>query len=400
MNNNEGQPGSLGDDEHQLIKTLREEASEVKECFTKFSFQAMGIAVGVLGLLASQQQQHPWVALASILVVIFMVTVAHIGTHKYETSNRNHGYQLHLDRVKQLARTTPSEKSSLVHASQSIQWEEAMRAWRVVQRAVFDCLHDRKWHRGHELKTQYEGPSCFTPSSLPAQVGAPYRAGSYLRDMSRMLNAVAYIALIPLLILALQLKQLKHEEEEHHHEVQEVNIGDLTLSPSSYHLTNRVIDVPQTKIGSLHVRILKDGVIILNEDEACRSSKEKAPNTVEKPNTIQSRTASLRWPSAFYLVPVLCAAWLLPRQIRNSSRMTILEDGMLSIHSSAIIWHAVAVAHQRALNETGAFDDNDYMKNLAHQAKDLVKFIENQTQTVEKPLSIDGWLNKKSSAAS
>ena len=88
----------LNTDEEELIQRLREEAFNVKDCFTKFSFQALGLSAVVLGLIVRFQIEFALTGFASVPVIVFLLLVARIGLHKYETANRLYGYELHLCR--------------------------------------------------------------------------------------------------------------------------------------------------------------------------------------------------------------------------------------------------------------------------------------------------------------
>jgi hypothetical protein len=186
--NNQGasfhDPGK--EDERKLIETLRKEAQEVKDCFTRFSFAALGIATGVFGLIASQMKDHEWVAFAAVPVIVMLVVVARIGTYKYATSNRNFGYELHLGRVR--ASGPP----------QAVVYEEAMLAWRIVQATIFKSLHS--WWGMKRGRVAW----CVMPQHHIGSLkqDARYAAGSYLRNMLVMLLVVTGLAVIPLILLA------------------------------------------------------------------------------------------------------------------------------------------------------------------------------------------------------
>ncbi|MFQ5528008.1 MAG: hypothetical protein ACE5GX_17345 [Thermoanaerobaculia bacterium] len=97
------------------MKLLRGEAANVKDCFTRFSFQALLFSVAVLGLVASYQTRYPFIAPATVPVAFLLLVVTRIGTYKYGTANRNFGYDLHLHRVASLEGRTGSG------------WQERMR---------------------------------------------------------------------------------------------------------------------------------------------------------------------------------------------------------------------------------------------------------------------------------
>jgi hypothetical protein len=112
-----------------LISHLRNEAHEVKDCFTKFSFQALAISTAAFGLILRFQHDSNWVSLSALSVIILVMVVAKIGNHKYNTANRNLGFILYLERMESLK----EDKPEAVIYNNSVPWEEAMRAWRIVQ---------------------------------------------------------------------------------------------------------------------------------------------------------------------------------------------------------------------------------------------------------------------------
>ncbi len=59
-----------------------------------------------------------------------------------------------------------------------------------------------------------------------------------------------------------------------------------------------------------------------------------------------------------------------------NSRRKLLESGLLSIHSCAVIWQIVCIAHIRALYNSGN-DQNMYLRNLSGEAKDIREYAFN-----------------------
>jgi hypothetical protein len=124
--------------ENDLIKQLRAEANEVKKCFTNFSFAAITFSATVFGVIAGTVDQYAEVSFAAVPVVALLMVVCRIGIYKYSTANRNYGYELHLAR---LASFGPPESFPVLAELKKIEWEEALRAWRVVQTAIFRSLY-------------------------------------------------------------------------------------------------------------------------------------------------------------------------------------------------------------------------------------------------------------------
>lgn len=289
--------------EATLVERLRMEAKDVKECFTRFCFQAIALSGVMIGAIVRYQADEPAVGLASIAVIIVLLSVAQIGTHKYATANRHFGYELHLDRTRQL----PDDPEGGWNASmRSIGWEEAMKAWRVVQATVFRELYGnnkntlKKIHR-KSVATAQRG--WFEPRRLTGEGGAAYHSGSYLKTMFRFLNYLTAIAFVPLFVLAFQ----------------------LAYDPKITILA----DVP-TAIRALG-----------------------------------------------FLLFAVVLGWTFLRVRRIHQRRELLELGLLSIHSCAIMWQAVVVAHYRGLARLkkrprgGGAGYRGYMYHLSGEAIDL-----------------------------
>lgn len=294
----------MSEQEDKLITELRTEANELKECFTRFSFQAIAFSAVVFGLLASKPVSSFFGTIASITVTSMLLLVARIGTYKYGNANTLYGFQLHLERTRTLGETNEGWKNQM----RSIGWEEAVRSWRVIQPTLFRYLY--YWHPlapnwlRREHQREHSGARWFEPHTLvkEANVGASYYPGGYLRLTAMMLHTLASISTFPIAYL-------------------------------SYHKYGEDKWVAITLLCAFIVSLI---IVIL-------------------------------------------------RIIYDNSRITVLEKGLLSIHSSAVLWQAVVLAHYKALDVLkrgeGAGLEN-YTKNLALQASDLRDHV----------FSIDCWL--------
>ena len=109
-----------------LIERLRVEANYVKDCFTKFSFWVLGFSCAMLGFIAKYQVESPYVGFTSGLIMMIVFSVSEIGICKYETANRNFGYELHLSRIDTLTENSnPLDEWKTRYLK--IGWEEAIR---------------------------------------------------------------------------------------------------------------------------------------------------------------------------------------------------------------------------------------------------------------------------------
>jgi hypothetical protein len=309
---------------------LRAEASEVKQCFTNFSFQAISLSLTVLAATFGLTDSFPNAVYAPLPAIGLLMATCRLGVFKYATANRNLGYELHL------ARTTHIEAHPHISTRwrpemRQIDWEEAVRAWRVVQPTLFRVIYltpqtDRlalrliRWKLG-SLNFFHYGLYRFTgktrevidafkkgnsthneyPWFLPtvlvkgtpesySEDSAVYYAGSYLNGMLSTLVATQVLMLVPLGIAFFEVHSLY----------------DLAL-----------------------------GVALL--------------------------------------------AAISSRALRIKRRRIILEDELLSIHSCSIVWEVVVVCHYLAIE-----------KGLEHYTERLAFYA---TEVSKNAFSIHQWLN-------
>ena len=283
--------------ETSLLEYLRREAQEVKNCFTQFSFQVIAVSAVALGLLTRFQPNFPLLGLAGVSVILMALAVGRIGTYKYATANRIHGYELYLDRVRRL-RDTPGWKNDY----RQIGWEEAMRAWRTVQPTVFRLYYEWGPNRANFLKKEYRNIAYrwFEPAKLHHD-GTVYYAGSYLRTMLSILYMLLALGVASMLFMTFQVLRDPGAQVE------------------------AVIITPITA-GILSVVVIK------------------------------------------------------VRQL--SQRRRLLEGGILSINSCAIVWHLVVTCHHRAIASLPTHDESSvasfegYTSKLSEQAASLKQHLQ------------------------
>lgn len=135
----------MNDSIQVLIERIRKEANDVKNCFTTFSFQAVAFSGLIFGAIANFQPREPFVGLAAIFIMVVALTVSIIGNYKYATANRHFGFELYLDNKNFVARHVAGQP---IIQPQEIGWEQALRAWRVVQATVFDTIYYTQTNAG------------------------------------------------------------------------------------------------------------------------------------------------------------------------------------------------------------------------------------------------------------
>lgn len=193
--------------EKDLIPRIREEAVDVKECFTKFSFQAMSLSVVTLGLLVKFQPDNPFLGIVSLFIIYMVLSVARIGTYKYQTANRNYGYELYLDRARRFIET---DNNGWKDYYRDIGWEEAISAWRIVQATVFEHLYHKGKGKASRLKEDSKKikHKWFMPKER-IDDGSVYYAGSYLRTVLSILFIVVMFSMASLIVMVGQFVYLE-----------------------------------------------------------------------------------------------------------------------------------------------------------------------------------------------
>ena len=307
-----------------LIEQLRAEAADVKSCFRQYAFQSLALGALVTGGVFASFDKFPMVPFVAVPLVLLLAAVERIGIHKFSTANRLHGFQLHLERC-----------GTAVNANADIGWEEACRAWRIVQATIFAELYetpnppeairpinaierffhalrrawpwldlDPRFYRRKDVAPSKDDAaheySWFMPKMLAAQERAAYHAGSYLDRVFHVLSLMQFFATIPLLLLLF--------------------LPDPSQSESSRNLAASSFGLVSVKVVGCVAFVLVNAFIWLNYKSLCR-------------------------------------------------RRELLEDGLLSIHSCAIVWKAVVMAHSLAWD---AAHPTGYTQRLARIARRLV----------------------------
>lgn len=304
--------------ESEIMRELRKEAFDVKDCFARYSFQALAASSGLLLFLARFHfdTQAAYMGLFACLPVLLLIAVLSMGIHKYGTANRLLGYELHLQRMHHYVAMGALHPTMLF-----VGWEEAMRAWRIVQSTVFSAIYT-PWFSGGSPWITW-----LTWRLIPIV---------YRKDVSREIDRLAEIA----------QKQVDEKNEAIETPEQSTWYG-IWFSP--------------------------------------RLSIERMPRLRQTANNDEAATVELRayyrsggyiksqvllfytliaiciafaiytlWAAAFPVWPTvlfsLLVVLLALRTINLATRIRILEDGVHSIHACAILWEATVLAHFIALN--------------------------------------------------
>src|ERR1700692_4606196 len=328
-------PAAHGGERELLIGYLRQEAYAVRDCFTKYSVETTIAVGGALIAIAKFQVDVPYVGLMAIFPILLVFHVASMGIHKYGTSNRLLAYELHLHRTSHDIDRDPCHEMM-----KTVGWEEAMRAWRVIETNVWSKIYEptdgipRKLYPIKIQKSVFreveDGIATdkannssdfsgfwFDQSEAYKRENVRYNAGGYLRTIS----AIFAFAILSCLALS-------------------------------------------------YVSILQLWVIFINFNHQTDQIK----------NIIPSDTSGLLFINVVATIGVLVATALtLARWMNIRSRIAILETGLSSIHSSGILWEAIILAHLIALQRLEFFNKTNksrlsmhgYSRCIAQQADEI-----------------------------
>lgn len=323
--------------ERWLIDQLRKEASDFKSCFTNFSFQALAFSAAALGIILGfmGEGKNQIIVFAVIPVILLLMIICRIGLFKYTSAHRHNGYELHLARLNFLMKTTSSEmQKQLITELKEIRWEEAVKAWRVVQTKIFKTIYKTpdateindipvlKWwnkirtglYRWNSVAKELIDDFKECKENNPNRITGKYENGEYPWFMPKLLTAT---------------KNGENEQETYHSGMYLENMMSILLL-MQYLLLSPI------------------GILIY-----WKFSKSDISLT-------------------FWLLLglfVLLSAVIFLRQIRIHRRRDILENELLSIHSCGIMWHAVVLAHHLAFNETNGLEH--YTERLIKIAKEM-----------------------------
>lgn len=304
----------------ELVARIRQEADDARGCFRTMATQALIFVPAGVGTIIVAMRFATDAALASLGLLISVMAIQRVAIHKFSTSNRNHGYQLHLERL------AVSDSNGLRH----IGWEEMCRAWRIVQATVF--------------RATYTTPQRWPFRSFTAladlawwyyRLRAWYRG--YADDQRR-----GDIQAPPDVEVELPCWWLQH------HRVENVRSKE-SCEPASYHAGSylqRMFSI----LEKLQVLCLLPLVLAV---------------TIESGGGSDATLVVTVWWYVLLLASALVLMGLHHDSV--SRRRQILEDEMLSIHSCAIMWKAVAMAHQRAWSGTNE-DRRRYTERLTFVA--------------------------------
>jgi hypothetical protein len=295
-----GTPQKSSDDLRRLSAAtaqLRSDARELKQCFTRYAFSAIGLCCLMFAGIFRYIPNEPIVGVGALSVLPIIFAISRLGIYKFQRSNRAFGYELYLERT----RRTPPEYCGRwkMPYRELLSWEEAMDAWRAVEPNLYRAIYSKP-HFGPPrikpgLKRKCHGPMWFLPENEMATAGVRWRPGHYLGNIMLCLAIIAVIAIAMISISAWQFAELTPNEKS----------PDWLLRPSV-----------------VLVGILPGHVTIAVGALVCLGAAILA--------TIATHTVMRR-------------AFAASRKIRME---------LMSVHSCAVIWLASVVAHFTAVEKS------------------------------------------------
>lgn len=191
----------LSEESKKTIEDLRSEVESQKSCITRYSIETIALVGAIWGLVIQFGGIRTAFFFCNAILVFMLMVVIRIANHKYATINRNLGYQLHLNRLKDYASVGNPKWAKKMMA---VDWEEAMCAWRFVQPAIFEKVYGNSDVGFYQAFRPYtRNPDQCRPDlyywyeteALIADKGS-YHQGKYLHNIHRFLNTVALFSLL------------------------------------------------------------------------------------------------------------------------------------------------------------------------------------------------------------
>lgn len=318
-----------------IIKRIREEANSVKNCFTKFSFHAIAFSGLMLSAIAAYQPKQPFVGLAGLFIIIVVLIVSRIGNYKYATANRHFGFELYQD----------SKQNSKQNKKnyQEIGWEEGLRAWRVVQATIFDevyytRINTKFWDFPNRLRYNR------VKKKLKKKLKKPEKSKKSKNPQ--------------------KIKRIKDYDYIAWFNPTSLLINSAEWYPGRYlHTMQSILHI--FAFFSLFPLIIMCLQLQFGQNESIKELK----------NIIWLEINPIIM--FCFIITIVTTIFVFIKIYHIHARRKILESGLLSIHSCAIVWHVVELAHFEALNKTNSLDQTDYLRYLSEEAREIKEYAHN-----------------------
>ncbi len=315
-----------------LREHLMEEVNQARDNLTRYIFQTVSIGAIGAGTIVHYMAGQPYLGTAAALLLPIILITSKLATTNYEIMHRNLGYLLHLERTRDVPVEWQGRWRPHYHR---IGWEEAMRAWRVMQPTLFNAvMWPENWWRAWRYKTGFEphrklerGRSHWYAqrSMIGAEPTAHWRPGGSLKVMQYILTSMA-VAVILIMALA-PMRYL--------------------IVPPPASATAWFPHWNWTAVGALLARPSETwkGVFLSGWDDLASFVSQAS---------LKDKWSVLR--ISITGGAALIAGFFTWRRLRiDRQRRKVLEDGLLSIHACAIVWQAVVIAHYEAIENARVF---------------------------------------------
>ena len=377
-------PESVGKTAPESVDTvsyLRAEAYHVRDCFTRYSLQILAVTGAILVAIARFQEFVPVVGFMALFPIVLLFHVLIMGVHKYGTSNRLLGYELHLERTAHY-----SKRDRCHELFKTVGWEEAMRAWRIIQPSLWNRIYEPSIPTSDRSGTVASGMSNVQRSRDRVRKFLSKFLNLFYRGEKSILENWISIVVDPgwlkLWVYPLNIKQEIIEQiesqlgprsyfgfwfdqskalEKYRNDGVIYNAGGYLRTFSIIFLLALVMCLCVIGIAVLQLwyfSFLSDGFWAAG-----------------------SLVFSVILTGVFpFLATLIFVVW---GNIRN--RIQILEAGLQSIHSTAIVWEATILAHLLALSDLHFYDKgyehrttmHGYTNSMALQAKRILNYVPN-----------------------
>jgi len=312
----------------EIIKDRHEEASDVKHCFTDFAFKGLILSAAFFGVIIkfypTGNSCVPYVLMWLFCgaVILVLLRILEIGIHKYCTANRNYGYVLHLARTFNYQQDKDGDLGTEKDARE-VGWESAMFAWRVIQPILSDEIYARKkwyerilfpflgrerwkhWSKSYRWWNTKSLMNFKEASTQNTELGFSFHPGSYLQKAQRLI-----LILCTVIFFIFSCSYFKETQ-------------------CMYNATSSVAH----KLFSEHEWV-----------------KNTFPDYQTTPENIITKQ-NLIFLVPYYLLFVIFSLLFIRECARQRAERIILEEGLLSIQSCAVVWRLVAFSHLKAVNE-------------------------------------------------
>lgn len=350
----------------ELIKHLRQEARDVKQCFTAYSYLALIFSSAALGSVFTAIHKYPIAAFSVVPIIIFLMIICRTGIFKYATANRIYGYELHLERINSLHELNSdhlTEKRLKLY--KLIGWEETQRAWRIVQTAIFRRIY----------RTPDEDEVAIKLRKIHLDFINYFRPDLYgfTKEVKKLKDSFRSSAGSTGVVFQCNRKGCEDRKGQDCigypwfliDDLSEHGIGRGASSNSAQGNGLRAAGHGTYHAGSYLKNIL--GVLILMQCLLLIPLVAVLYMVIEEKFNCDVVVPS-GWLCAVTLS--LMSILIILRKIRIDRRRRMLENELLSIHSCSIVWQAVVLAHYSSLKMANCTFRN-YTQYLSFEAKRL-----------------------------